>query len=299
MFDGLLDFFGGLGDLSAALWEAIVFVWNTLVAVFQFLVQVLNAVWQFLLTALQAIADGFKYLWDHFFKRILTAIPDLLKKAHQWLEDHLGKLLKFLQKLRTAYVRWYNTYMRPFLQMLQRIRQYLVILRFLHIGIAARLDTFLAQLQARIVQSFTTVVATINTLVDIANALQDPRMLLRKPVLLISLRRQIPALIHALTGRPPGYWFPSPRGSKGGPFAPVPLNFQPTDPAMNPPTSTYLPGDDGVGDLTPYMDGFQFTDGSVDQVQPLDYFNDELWPQNQCPTEDNACLLRSWGLNAG
>jgi hypothetical protein len=292
VFDGLLNFFGSLGDLSAQLWEAIVFIWQTLVAVFELLVQILTAVWNFLLSALEAIVGFFKYLWDNFFKPILTKLGNALIHMHQWLEDHLGPLLRFLQKLRDWVRRYYNVYLRPFLTMIQRIRQFLVILRFLHIRIAAQLDSYLAQLQGRITLAFATVTGAINTLIDITNALSDPRYLLRKPVLLISLRRQIPALIHAVTGRPPGYWFPSPKGSKGGPWAPVPLNFLPTDPTMNPPTSTYLPGDDGVPDLSGFLDGLQFTEGSVDEVAMIDYFNNDLWPQPDC-TDAAACQAQA------
>lgn len=256
-----------------------------------FVGSLLNSVWSFLSGFLERIVNAIKWLWDNVFKRILTDLGKLLSKLHKWLEDHLRPVIDFLKKVRKYLQDYYTQHLLPMLRLIQRIRQYLIILSFLHIHIAQQLDQWLAQLQAKLVQNFATMVAIVNTLIDLGNALVDPNYLIRHPVLLISIRRQIPALIHAVTGRPPGYFFPSPRGASGIPFAPVPFDFNPSDPSQNPPTSDYL-GNDGVGDLSGYTDGFTYLNGAVDQVGPLDYFNDDLYPEPVC-SDPAQCLAQA------
>ena len=142
-----------------------------------------------------------------------------------------------------------------------------------------------------------TVTGAINTLTQILLALQDPQYLIRHPVLIISIRRQIPALLTALTGRPPGYWFPSPKGAQGGNF--VAPNYTLPLPAQSttPPASSYLNNDGLPADLSGMADCYEYTSDGVDQV-PLDYFNNDLYPATLCPYDDPAkCLLYAWGVN--
>ena len=237
-------------------------------------------------------------VWQWLVKHLIGGILNALRSMHAWLEAHLAPVIDFLKRVRAAMARYYNTYLRPMLTFLQHVRQYLAILSLLHIHIAQRLDAYLAKLQSKIIQSFYTITAAINTLTNILLALQDPEYLIKHPVLLLSIRRQIPALIHALTGRPPGYWFPSPRGSAGGNFAPPSFPFNFADPKQNPPTSSYLTNDGLPSDLSGVVNCYEYAPTSVDTVQPLDYFNDDLYPDHLCPYDDPAkCLLYSWGVN--
>jgi hypothetical protein len=237
-------------------------------------------------------------LWQFIVRKIIGGILSALGSLSAWLESKLQPVLTYLQNLRQILARYYNTYLRPVLMVLQRIRQFVHILALLHIGIAQRLDTFLGNLQAKILKGFYTVTGAINTLTQVLLALQDPQYLIRHPVLLISIRRQIPALITAVTGRPPGYWFPSPKGAAGGNFAPpaytLPLPAQST----TPPASSYLSNDGLPDDLSGMVDCYEYTATAVDEVAPLDYFNNDLYPATLCPYDDPAkCLLYSWGVN--
>jgi hypothetical protein len=268
-FGGLAGFFGGLDQLLTWLGSLL-----------GSLVKFLQTLWQFLV------------------KHIIGGILNALRSLSAWLEEKLAPVIDFLKRVRAAMQSYYETYIRPFMVYLQRVRQFLSILALLHIHIAQRLDTFLTNLQSKIIQSFYTVTAAINTLTNILLALQDPEYLIKHPVLLLSIRRQIPALIHALTGRPPGYWFPSPRGSAGGPFAPPSFPFNFADPSQNPPTSSYLSNDGLPADLSGVVNCYEYTADAVDTVAPLDFFNDDLYPDTLCPYEDPAkCLLYSWGVN--
>lgn len=294
---GLLDsIFGFLGDtVVAALEDFVVWLYQLIVVVFQVLYQLLVYVVNFFLGIAKAIAGFFERLWTGFFQGIFTKVWNAIKAASTWLEAKLGPVVKFLQKVRAYYLKWFNTYIKPFLVLLQHVRQYLQILSFLHVGFAQKLDAYLAQLQAKIVQSFATIVGTINTAIDILNAVMDPAYLLRKPTLLLSLRRQIPALVRVLTGRPPGYFFGAPGVSSGSPFSlpKFPLNL--TDPSQNPLASTLLGTDDGIGNVNGFLSGFQFGDGAADQTSPLPIFDDSLYPASPC-TDTVQCLAKALQL---
>lgn len=239
-----------------------------------------------------------QHIWQFIVKKIIGGILSAIASLSAWIEGKLQPLLTFLKNLRNILARYYNTYLRPFMLYLQRVRQFLSILAALHIKIAQRLDTFLGNLQAKILKGFYTVTGAINTLTQILLALQDPQYLIRHPVLIISIRRQIPALIAAVTGRPPGYWFPSPKGAKGGNFAPPAYTLPLPSQSTTPPVSSYLTNDGLPEDLSVMVDCYEYTSDGVDQVEPLDYFNDDLYPATLCPYDDPAkCLLFSWGVN--
>jgi hypothetical protein len=262
--------------------------------VFQVLYQVIEAVAGFFVTVAKAVAGFFDRLWNGFFKGIFSKVWNALKAAQSWLEAKLRPLINFLTKLRKLLEVYYRTYIRPMLLLIQHIRQYLQILTALHIGFAQKLDAWLAQVQNKINQSFATIIGTINTLTDIANALMDPLYLLRKPALLLSIRRKIPALIRVLTGKPAWYFFPSPKGSKGGVYgAPAgPFNFADTN--QNPLASTLLGTDDGIENVGSPDASFQFVATNVDQADVLDYFDDDLYPDRRCPNGPEHCLALSW-----
>lgn len=290
LLGGIFDFLGG--TLVSALESFVLWLYQLIVVVFQVLWQVLLSLAKFFSQIFTSVANFLKRLWDGFFKSIFTKVWNAVRAAQAWLEEKLAPIIRFLKKLRQLEEIYFNRYIRPMLLLIQHVRQYLQILSLLHVQFAAKLDAYLAQLQAKLVQSFATVMGAINTLINITNALADPTYLLRKPLLLISIRRQIPALIHALTGRPPGYWFPSPRAAKGSPFAPVPSDFNFRDKSMNPPTSSYLSQDDGTGDITLDFGEFGYADGAVDATAPLDYFNADLYPLPEC-TDPAQCLAES------
>jgi hypothetical protein len=289
--DILNSIFGFLGDgLLSALEDFIVWVYQLAIAVFQVLWQIIGFVAQTILNVIKAVGGFLDRLWKGFFQGIFTKVWNAIKAASTWLEAKLSPIVKYLQKVRAYYLKWFNTYIKPFLQLIQQVRQYLQILSFLHLGFAQKLDAWLAQLQAKIVQSFATIIGTINTAIDILNAIMDPAYLIRKPALLLSIRRQIPALVRVLTGRPPGYFFGAPGVSSSSPFSlpKFPLNL--TDPSQNPLASTLLGTDDGIGDTSGFFSDFQFGDGAADQTSPLPIFDDSLFPTSPC-TNPDQCLL--------
>ena len=258
----------------------------------------LASLWAWLGKLLSGLVTFLQQLWNFIVKHIIKGILNALRSAQLWLESNLKPIFDFLTKLRALLQKYFNTYLRPILIFLQRVRQFVHILALLHIHMAQRLDSYLANLQGKILQSFYTLTAAINTLTQILLALQDPEYLIKHPVLILSIRRQIPALIQACTGRPPGYWFPSPKGAGGGVFAPPVIPFSSLQGGAIAPTSSLL-GNDGLpADLSSVVNCYEYVATAVDQVQPLDYFNDDLYPDKMCPYDDpSKCLLWSWGYH--
>lgn len=287
LLSGIFDFLGGTA--VAALESFVVWLYQLIVVAFLVLLQIIEAVASFLQRIVKAVGGFFDRLWNGFVKGIFASVFNAIKSGWAWIESKLAPLVRFLQRLRALLLAYFNTYIRPMLLLIQHIRQYLQLLSFLHIGFAQKLDAWLAQIQGKISQAFYTVIGTINTLTDIANALMDPTALLRKPTLLLSIRRQIPALVRVLTARPPGYFFGAPGVSNNSPFAlpKFPLNL--VDTTQNPPASALLGVDDGIGDTSGFINVFTFSDGAADQTQPLPIFDDSLYPPSPC-TDPIQCL---------
>lgn len=289
-----MDFLGGIinflgGSALGALEAFVQFLYALIVQVGLYLAQLVQILSDWVLGALKAVGGFFSHIWNSFFKGIFLHVWNAVKSAQNWLEQRLRPIINFLKKVRAQYDALYLRYIRPLLVMIQHVRQFLQLLRLLHINIAVRLDAVLAQIEGRIAQTFLTIRAALNNAIDLLNVLADPTLLLRKPTLLLSIRRTLPALIRTVTGKPPGYYFPSPRGAQGGAFVPVGSNFNPRDTSMIAPTSSFMGNDDGIGNVPPLDIGFTISTTVVDEADVLDYFNDSLWPDPPC-TDPAVCL---------
>lgn len=293
MGDFFNSLFGSIGDIAgeilADLENFFVWLFSLVLYVANVLAGWIQVIAQAVFSALQAIAKFFAAIWNTFFKSLWQRLVKILKSSQVWNDIRHGHILAALIDLRKLLDQLYNAFLRPIMVLLQRVRLFLQLLKLLHINIAAKLDAYIAQLENQINQAFLTIRAALNTTIDIVNILADPSLLLRKPQLLISLRRQIPALIRAVTGKPPGYWFPSPRGTAGGAYAPVGAAFNFADPTQNPPASALLNGDDGGGEYPTIDPNSGIPTFSVDSWAPLDFFRDDLYPLPAC-TDPVVCL---------
>jgi hypothetical protein len=287
---GIFGFLGGLGAVAADIFAILEYLFSLIVWVFNTLINGIVFIANFLFGFIVQFGKFFQHLWNSFFKNIFTRTLQLLQKAHDWLEERLRPLINFLKKVRAYYDAIFLRYIKPFLNALQHIRQVLAVLRALHINIGVALDQWISAVEQKIASTFLQFRAVLNNAIDLLNIVADPALLLRKPTLIISLRRILPAIIRAVTGLPPGYFFPSPRGSSSKYFAPVAANFNPSDPAMNPPPSFYLGGNDGIGNVPAFSFVSIPPDSAVDSLDLLDFFDDSLYPAPQC-SDAVRCLV--------
>lgn len=295
---------GGTGDptvgtdpgfLDATIEAIVSLVQAAFQAILRVLAQIIafvNVFAQLIARAFITVGQFFSHLWNSFFKGIFTTVFNGVRSAQQWLEQRLRPLIKFLQRVRKLYDAWFLHYVKPFLQLLQHIRQFLQILRLLHINVGIELDRILSTIESRITSTFLQFRSLLNNSIDLLNILADPTLLFRKPTLVISIRRTIPAIIRAATGLPPGFFLPSPRGAAGGAFAPVPANFNPRDPRMNPPASFYLSGDDGLAGFGGFALASVPDNSAVDDLDSLDFFDDALWPPADC-SDPATCIAQT------
>lgn len=280
--DIISSILSALGSIASAIEAALVYIFQLLIAVAQFIWNGVLLVANYVLQGLKAVGAFFQHLWDNFFKGIFSKIWDGLVKVHQWLEDHLGPVIKFLKSVQKFIDKIYKTYIRPFIVAIQRIRQVISILRLLHIHIADGLDKILSQVQRDVQNTFFQIRGILNSTIDLLNIVADPTKLLRRPTLILSFRRALHSLIRQITGFPPAYFFPSPSASapKGVKF--LGGDFNPSDPLQNPPPSYYLGLDSGVPDFGFLGDGETIDDSAVDDVAALDFFNADLYDPSPC-----------------
>lgn len=289
MFDFLDNLFNSLSQIGAELAQIFAYLVSLIVQVFVFIWTTLVNVFNFLYKIGTSVGKFFTHIWTGFFKKIFTSVLSAINKAHLWLEAHLRPIIDFLKKARAYYDRIFRLYLKPILDLLQKVRKFLAVLRFLHISWAQALDRRISQIESYVSRLFLDVRAIFNGLIDVLNSIADPMRLIRHPTLVLSLRRVFLSSVRVFTGRPPGYFFPSPRkGARLG-TGPIAGGFLPADPTLNPAASSYLPGDDGLNGFNGFLQGEVPDDGVVDELEMLDYFNDDLWPEPLC-TDVASCL---------
>jgi hypothetical protein len=271
-----------INQVIAYLVAIVQWIWNGLVYVAQFLWNILVQVFQWAWGALKTVATIFRSIWDGFFKRIFLKVLNAITKAHLWLEQKLAPILNFLRKVRALYDHYFKLYVKPFLDVIQKIRRVLAVLRFLHIKWAQTLDAQLAKIEGKIAQVVLTIRGILNSMIDLVTTIADPMLLIRRPTAVISFRRVFLSLIRVFTGRPPGYFIPSPKKGKAKGLGFLPANFLASDPSVNPLASSYLPGDDGLGTFNGFTTTQPPDDTAVDDLTMLDYFDDTLYDVPGC-----------------
>jgi hypothetical protein len=169
---------------------------------------------------IQAIAgelrNGFRSLTDFvkgFFGKVLAALRHLhlggFKSflSHLWgwarkVVDLLRKVLDPIICAIKAIIDYENTifnlYLRPILELLQRVRSTLVLLRLLHVKWAARLDDRLVHIEQAIANLGLATLRELNQLRTYINLLLDPTGLFNPATFLLSAITNIEQLWAAL-----------------------------------------------------------------------------------------------------
>jgi hypothetical protein len=286
----LTNFFNGLGEKLAlqTFVQAMLAIVNALLAVSRF-------IWNGLVNVADFFARGFKFagdflrgVWDNFFKKIFGGLLNAVTKGWLWLEDHLDKLLDFLKKVRKWIDRIFNTYIKPILNFIHKIRQVLYVLKLLHIKWAEALDRRLAQIESKIAGVVLEIRGHLNALIDVVSLVIDPGKLIRRPHIIVSISRSIPAIFRATTGMPIGYFLPAnsalatseeKRPSGCGALGDI----------------SHIPGLGFSGPFVPSDIGSYFTDaetgvsaGDLAEVQPLAFFDENFIHPLHCLTDTVA-----------
>jgi len=225
--DGGFDF-GGIFDpilgILGALIQAIIDFLNALVTV---LVEVLNflyagelGIFGFSFKGLGEIYRGLKNMLDQIFKVWVVSALNKLWSLYQKLTAWVRKLKAFLDRLRRIQQLQLMQALRRYLNLIQRIRRILVVFKLLHIGIAKKLDNFLARLEGRLTTSVFNLIRKQNEIIRWINLVADPRGLLHPGGQLASIGGIIHAVTGAIAALRPGEFNCVP-GQQTGPGVPV------------------------------------------------------------------------------
>lgn len=182
---GGFDFGGLFSGLLGALIAIINAIIDFLNALVQVLVKILNFLYQGILGTFGFTRAGTETTWtifrrmvDDLFKlHVLKALHDLwdlLKK----LRAFILKLKGWLERLRRIQQNTLVRALRRYLNLIQRVRRILLVFKLLHIGIAKKLDNFLARLEARLTTSVFRQIRKTNEIIKWINLIADPRGLL-------------------------------------------------------------------------------------------------------------------------
>lgn len=270
---------------------------DILVKVFQWLYAVISNVFNFLWKVAKAVTKFVSHIWSGFFKKIWQRALKYLQTAHRWLEAKLGPIVRWLQRARAMLDRYYRLYIKPILNMLQKIRQVLAVLRLLHVKWAAELDKKILQIERQISQSFLQIRGIFTSLINTVTTVIDAPLLFKKPVQVLSIRRTFHTLVRAFTGLPPSYFFPSHSPHAPAGLKPPPPGHSFLEPEYNPPASSFLTGDDGLGNFDGFMAGAEPPDSAVDDLDALEFFSEVDQEPPACQ-DIESCLREAIELAA-
>jgi hypothetical protein len=172
---------GGGGDTNAEitnLQKAVQTTWTNIIDVGSFLAAALQGE----IDAMRGIIDDIGKALDWLGHTVLGHLKDLLHEIIKLLHNiHavIASLVKYLEQLQKEYNQLMGQQMRKWLDLIQRIRKILVPFRLLHIGIAAKLDTYLATIESDIGAKWAHLIAKQNEVIGVLNDVLDPRQLLR------------------------------------------------------------------------------------------------------------------------
>jgi hypothetical protein len=172
---------GGGGDVNSEitnLQKAVQTTWTNIIDVGSFLAAALQGE----IDAMRGIIDDIGKALDWLGHTVLGHLKDLLQEIIKLLHNiHavIASLVKYLEQLQKQYNQLMGQQMRKWLDLIQRIRKILVPFRLLHIGIAAKLDTYLATIESDIGAKWAHLIAKQNEVIGILNDVLDPRQLLR------------------------------------------------------------------------------------------------------------------------
>lgn len=207
--------FGGLFDpllgVLAALIDAILLFLAQLVAA---IVQVVNflyagelGIFGFSTTGLESVWKSVKNIMDQVFHvwvlRALQHLWDLYQKLLRWIQ----KLRTWLDKLRRLQQLYQVQALKRVINIIQRVRQILVVFRLLHLKWASKLDNWLAGIEGKLITRTAQLAAKTNEIIAFINLIADPlRGLTHLPVFLAA-GKSIDTILKILTGDGIDVWY--------------------------------------------------------------------------------------------
>lgn len=150
------------------------------------------------------LRDLARVLFENGWKGVIPKILETIRRLRARLAALLQPLITYLKHVRAFWDFYFRVYIRPLLNLIQRVRQVLLIFRIFHLKFAERLDKRLSQLESDIAGLFLDSRKQINRLLSYINLVLDPTGLFQIDTYLRTVARsvgELVALAHAVQMR--------------------------------------------------------------------------------------------------
>ena len=148
--------------------------------------------------ALQELGTFVAQVWDILVNGVLVKLYNLIQKILAALRRFFDPLLKLLQAYKAILDYYFNTYIKPIFDFLQRLRRVLAIFRLLGFKWAAKLDQDLAAIEGKITAAFLKVQTSLNQVIDWITFITDPLGIFNPVLYTLSAIASIGDLFNAL-----------------------------------------------------------------------------------------------------
>jgi hypothetical protein len=152
--------------------------------------------------AIGSIVSFLGGLWQWLRDSILTKIINWIRRAYEWLHNLLAPLIRWIQMERALLYQLWNTYVKPIMDFIQRLRRALLIFRLLGFKWAQELDAYLVKLENKINRAFLGAFQNLNILADWINWITDPFGLWSSNVWLGAIAQSVGAIWSLIWGAP-------------------------------------------------------------------------------------------------
>jgi hypothetical protein len=141
----------------------------------------------------------FRSTYEDVLKPAMQKLWGWFKTFRQWLKDTFGPILKHLTDLRDTLLRFWKTYVRPWLDLIDVTRRLLNIFGAMGLDWAKKLDRKLAEFERLIEQPFKLLLGKINEVIGIVNRIITVDGLIQRVALIGSLGRDYQQAWRAIT----------------------------------------------------------------------------------------------------
>jgi len=158
----------------------------------------LQFLWGILKGVISSVAAFLAHIWNDVIKTVLRKILAAYARLRGILTPIFNHVLRWLQQARAIYDYILRRFVRPYLIMIQRVRQVLQLFRLLGFKWAKRLDARLAAIEQKIVSVFVAIRAPLNQIISFVGLIADPLGILRRNPVIAAVLRDAPEIKNAI-----------------------------------------------------------------------------------------------------
>jgi hypothetical protein len=144
-----------------------------------------------LLLGLRKAWEFFRLTYDRVIKPAFLKIRDWYRSFRTWLEATVGPVLAWVKAIRDNLLLFYNTWIRPWLDLIDVTRRILRVFAALGLDWARKLDARLGQIAELIDRPFRLIIGKLNEAIGIINRVITADGLFQRIAMLGSLARDM------------------------------------------------------------------------------------------------------------